>query len=132
MASVVRTMNAKDLDQVLALAKKFGMKDEKPGNLLNIVYERDGKILAWLGLIERDGELIVAPLVASKKMKGRAIIRLVDFGERLLNAVGAASYIFCVHVRRKEWRGYVERLGIYTQIGATGPHVWYRRTMTNG
>ena len=129
MPTIVRTMNPKDIDQVLALAKKAKMKDEKPDGFLNIVYERDGDIWAWASVRKIGDDVVVAPVVASRKMKGRAMIRLFEFGEKLLWVVDVRSYIFSIHIKRKKYRDFMERTGIFEKIGAVGTHIWYRRNL---
>lgn len=128
MASKIRQIEPSDLDACMKLAKKAGYKEtDRPDGFLNLLYERDGEIFAWISARVRDSKVLIAPLVVSKKMKPRALFRLLDTGERWLTILGYPGYMFSVHVRRKKWRDFLERIGVYQKISAHGPFVWYGR-----
>ena len=123
MASTVRLMEREDLKQV----EKINGGDFPP-NFLSVVYERDGKVLGWICGKVVD-EQAVAQAAVSKKISVFAVKRMVEEFELYMHKSGLYYYIFGVHVKRKRWIDYLERLGIYEKYATKSMHKWYQRRL---
>lgn len=123
MASVVRIMEWRDMNQVKAI-----IGGEFPLNFLSVVYERDERILGW-ACSRVEGEQIVAQAAASKKISPFAVRRLVEALESYLVRLGLLFYVFGVHVKRKKWIEAIEKFGIYERYATKSMHHWYRRRL---
>lgn len=123
MASAVRIMEWRDMDQVKAI-----IGGEFPLNFLSVVYERDAEILGW-ACSRVEGEQIVVQAAVSKKMSQFSVRRLAEALESYLARLGLLFYVFGIHVKRKKWIAVIEKLGIYERYATKSMHHWYRRRL---
>ena len=128
MPSIVRAMGQGDLEQVHHLFKAAPESEGKFESFLNLVYDRDGEILGYLGVQIVDGYVYAGPLLLRAGASPFIAMRIGAALEASMAAFGISSFFFVIPEEMDEWQQMVKRAGNYEDLGASGKFHWYGRT----
>lgn len=96
-----------------------------------IVAERDGKVIGFLGTLKVDNAVVAGPLLLNgKKQKAFTFLRLVEAYDRVLFMAGVKSYLFAIPEKMTEYQRLAEKIGLVPfTVDADGDH-WYERRIS--